>query len=206
MIEQNYRDTTPLIFDYLYLVRVPVIQFTTVDYMKKYGNYITGDAGIDNDAKRQPITTMLSIAKMVSLFQQGSQISVVNYNDTKEIYSHISEHLAAWKQQLTYGVNIGSAPIDDLIAMDEFANSIYEFAKYQFTRDTVSSILASHMHDMAGISPQNFFKPGTQPTQEGQVVSGINRVNEIKEGPSYDERDQMGDFFKDRLTGLRTWR
>jgi hypothetical protein len=42
-------------------------------------------------------------------------------------------------------LNIGNAPLEDLKLMDRFANAVYEHAKYQFTDDTISSIIARRM-------------------------------------------------------------
>lgn len=197
-------DTTKLIWDYLYLARVPYLQSTSIEYLKRYGSYTTGDREIDRELSNQWITTMININQMVEYFREGVQIKIVNYNDTKEIYAHISEHLAAWNERLLKGINIGNAPIEDLILMDEFANAVYAHAKYQFTRETVNSIVARRLSEVGRFNGSNFFKTPLPTKKDNQQIDpdGTIRIN-ADDPNAPPERESLSDFLKDRLVGFK---
>lgn len=191
------------IFEYLYKVRIPNLQSMSPDYIKHFGMPTSGDAGIDAALANQLITTMLPISKMVDYHREGVAVYVVRQVDVKEIYDHISRHLHAWREQLEHGLNIGSAPIDDLIAMDEFANSVYDHAKYQFTRDTVDSLLLRQMSSTVRLNRDNFFK--TKPPTETNVDGrGISRIHAAED--DLPARESLTDIFRDRKIGRKLWK
>ena len=139
MLNQR-KDTAAPLWDELFTVRIPQLQMTTTHDIEKFGTYTTGDRGIDKAMSNQWRTTMLPISKMVEFYQEGCQIKIVYEADVKKIYEFISDHLNAWKDMLTNGINVGNAPVEDLIAMDAFANAVYEHAKYQFTQEVKISL------------------------------------------------------------------
>lgn len=197
-------DTTDKIWTFYYLVRVPEMGATSVDYLRTYGTYITGDRGVDKALSQQWMTRQMTISQMIELYADGVQIKIVNEADIKDIYEAIAQHLEGWRYQLAHGINIGDAPIDDLIAMDEFANGVYEFARHHLTRDTVNSIIAQRMANITKVNPGNFFnKPKTQSAETSE--NGASIVNAIDEGDRTPERDSMGSFLKDRMMSLKKW-
>lgn len=197
------RDTTTLIWDHLYRCRIPQLDSTSIDYMRAMGSYITGDPGIDREMSNQWITTMINIDTMVEYYRQGVAIKVCNYSDTKHIYEAISEHLLAWRTRLTHGINIGDAPIEDLILMDEFANVVYDHAKYQFTRDMVDSMFAKELEGITKYNALNFFASKPTPQHATDEQGGV-RINSLV--PDVPDRDSHSEFLKQRVLGLSTWR
>lgn len=200
-------DTTVFIWDYLFKVRVPYLQSRSIDDIRKHGVALSGVAEIDNDIHNQWQTTMISIAKMVTFYREGVPIRVSAESDVKLIYEHISNHIHAWKTRLENGINIGDAPIDDLIMMDQFASTIYEHAKYQFTPEIVNSLLAQHMTSVQRVNAHNFFSSSVMsklnnPDHDGQ--EGITMINGEGED-AYPERDTLSEFFKNRLVNLRRY-
>ena len=197
-------DTTVKLWDYLYKVRLPYLQSRSINDLQKFGTTVTGVSALDDDIQNQWITTMLSVAQMVELFKEGIPIKVVSTKDVKEIYDSISHHIHAWTNMLTHGINIGNAPIDDLITLDEFANTIYEHAKYQFTAETVNSLMAQQMNTIQRVNAHNFFSSNimrnlNNPDRE----EGITRINAPIDKEQIPDRESMADFFKDRLITLR---
>jgi hypothetical protein len=192
-------DTTKLLWDDYFLIRVPLLQATSMDHIRMYGNYTTLDRDIDKTLASQWLTTMQPIHYMVDHYKEGLQVKIVHYKDVKTIYEHISKHLAAWKNMLEYGINVGDAPLDDLIAMDQFANAVYEHAKFQFTPDTVSSALAAALSKTAQFNKFNFF---TKPVQTSKdEVTDVMRFNRLTD-PDYTDRESLGEFLKSRIVGL----
>ncbi len=201
MIEEP-KDTTIMLWEWYFKVRVPWLQSRPIEELKLLGTPISGNKDVDADIKNQWLTTMMPIAYMVELYQKNIPVKVIDVKDTKLIYDYISEHLHAWKQQLYQGVNVGAAPINDLIAMDEFANLVYEHAKFQFTRDMADSLLGKHLQSIHRFNIHSFFNPNTvdklenkvTETREGVLISG--QVEEIA------DRESLSDFFKDRIINL----
>lgn len=150
-------ETTKLVFDQYFLVRVQSIQSTSVEYMQRYGNYTTMDRDIDKELSKQWTTTMMPIHLMVDHYRNGGQIKVVKSEDTKVIYESISRHLEAWRRRLEFALFSGDAPVEDLLAMDVFANDVYEHAKFHFTQDTVDSYLAGQLRKVSRFNATNFF-------------------------------------------------
>ena len=178
------KPTSWYIWELYYLVRIPKIDTISTFELKTYGMYTTGNKELDKSIANEWITTYFTIAKMVEHYKEGTGLAIVKYSDIKEIYEHIENHLNAWKKQLSSGLNIGNAPIDDLVAMDEFANSVYEHAKYNFRREEVNDIMKRTMAGILDINSFNFFnKPKVKET-----------VEEEKE-ELYPERES----FKDRI-------
>lgn len=179
-------DTTKHIWENLYMVRVPTLDATSVQFLKAHGTYITGDKRIDRANANSWLTTYLSIAKMVEMFKEGIAISVIYSADTKKIYDAIEAHLLAWKQQLEHGVNIGDAPLDDLIEMDKFAHTVYQYAKHHFTPELVNSLFARRLQDRFRAMPTNLLKP----------LEEAKPIEQVQDRSTY-----MSDFLKTRVFG-----
>lgn len=137
----EYKDTTKLIWEKLFLVSIPEIYATSETFVRMYGTPITLDRGIDAALSNQWFTRYMTIDNMVDLWKEGAHIKILSEDDIKEIYDLLSLHLEGWKSQLERGINIGAAPIQDLIAMDEFATATYKFARHHLTQEIVDSIL-----------------------------------------------------------------
>lgn len=195
-------DTSTYIFDYLFKCRIPNLQTMSEEYIRFFGMPTTGDPSIDKAMADQWITTMIPISKMVEYSKQGITIKVVKYEDVKTIYSYISLHLQAWKNQIGNGINIGNAPIDDLIDLDAFANIVYDHAKFQFTRDIADSILERQMSTITRFNKSNFFKPDIK--VKDSDGDGITRINS-EPVDNFPKRESLSDIFKDRKIGYRKW-
>lgn len=199
-------DTTIKIFDYLYRVRINYMLSRSVEDLKQNGTTISGIASYDADIGNQMINMQLSIAQMVDYFAQGVPIYVCDTKDTKEIYESISAHIYAWKARLERGINIGDAPIEDLINMDKFANTVYTHAKYIICNDTGNSVFAQYMAKVQRLNQSNFFTKRTlvnQPSTSSESIS--DRFSEPKKQEEDDSRDSLAEFFKSRTQHLRRY-
>lgn len=197
-------DTTVKIFEYMYLCSIPWLKSQPIEMLKRYGVTLSGNANYDSDIENQWFTIYLTIAQMTDLMKDGVSVKVINVKDTKEIYESISHHLYAWKQQLHHGINIGGAPIDDLIALDELANKVYAHAKHQFTRGMADSIMARYLNEVQHLNASNFFRPEALKRLAPNVTSedGITRINAETEDP---QRETLADFFKDKMINIKRY-
>lgn len=200
---KELKDTTVGIWDYLYYVRVPYLATMSVEYLREYGMPSSGDANIDKEQANQLLSTYLPIAKLVEYHKEGVPVRVINRDDVKKIYDAISDHLNAWKEQLTQGLNIGDAPIEDLLSMDRFANDIYGHVKYDLiNRETESNFVKA-------ISKFGFFGKKNSlvksPTNRSIPFSGnINDLRyPVSSEPVLPERDSMSDMLKKSLANSK---
>jgi len=195
------KDTAAAIFTHLFMCRIPNLQSMSVDYIKHMGMPTTGDPKIDAELANQLITTYLPISKMVEYFKDNVPVYITKKEDVKLMYRYISNHLTAWKQYLNVGLNLGNAPIDDLILLDQFANTVYDEAKYEFTRETANSLLLQHMTNTVRVNRTNFFKSSPQsPSMGADGVTTINADEDV-----YPKRESLSELFKDRRVGRKVW-
>lgn len=200
-------DTTSKIWEWYYKARLPYLASRTIDDIKKHGTRVSGNKEIDKEIGSQMIDTQLTIAQMVEYYKEDVPVMICRQSDIVEIYESISAHIHAWRERLDRGINIGDAPIDDLIMMDKFANSVYSHAKYQFTTQDVQSFFAKHMQGVQQVNAHNFFNNTTLNKLNGTHTNvntdkdGITRINGSDE--DIPERDSLTEFFKNRLITLR---
>lgn len=193
------KDTAKPLWEELFMVKVPQLSLLSAEDISRNGMYTTGDKGIDGALHNQWRTVMIPISRMVELYQEGSQIRVINEIDTKRIYELITDHLVAWENMLTNGINIGDAPVQDLIDMDNFASAVYVHARHHFTQEMVDSILGRQMAGVGFFNPQNLFT-GPVPTDKSKVPDMV-RIN--AHGDDLPQRESMSDFFKSRLVSIK---
>jgi len=200
MIKYTEIDTSVNIWDYYFKVRIPYLQSRTIEDIRKFGVTLSGVRAIDSSVDSEWITTMLPISDMIEHYREGVPIKIPSKSDIKLIYDFISEHIHAWKNKLEKGINIGDAPIDDLILMDKFANLIYDNAKYQFDTKAIDSILTQQMFNVQKINAANFFNVKAPSRSE---EDGITRINAGPEEPP--DRNSLADFFKNKMVTLRRY-
>lgn len=192
-------DTSKNLWDLKFFCRVPELQTRSVEHIKFFGTPTTGDSAIDKELANQWISTFMCIDDMIELYKKDIPIRIVNTADVKKIYDYISQHLHAWKSQVSVGLNLGDAPLEDLVYMDRFANTIYEHAKYHFSKDVADSILAKSFTSVIPINKTNFFKPDIKIKEDGST-----RIND-EDIDLYPKREELAGIFKDRKITTRRW-
>jgi len=182
-------DTTKEIWEKLYMVRLPSLDATSMSFLKHHGTYVTGIKEIDNANVNNWITTYITIDKMVEFYKQGVTVSVIRPSDTQLIYEAIEKHLVGWRTMLEKGINIGNAPIEDLIEMDKFANAVYEHARYHIPEELIESLFKLNIGKRIRAIPGQMFRP------EPSVIT------EEEKHPQ--QRNSMAEFLKSRVHGIK---
>ena len=199
-------DSAFYIFDYLFECRIPNLESTSVDYIRHFGTPTTGDQRIDNELANELITTFLPIATMVEHYKNGVRVYIPRYEDLTFMYDCVSNHLNAWKTRMEHAINIGEAPIEDLIDLDQFANALYDKAKYQLTPDIIDSLFMRHISSNTRLNKGGLFKDSPKPLDTTkQAPDGTVQLNSEKDS-RYPERTSLTDLFKDRIVGTKSWR
>jgi hypothetical protein len=181
-------ETSRLIFDDMYMIKVPVTSTRTELDIRLFGTVRTGYEEIDKSALDDLVVVMWSIARMAEHFKKGVPIRVIKYSDTKTIYESVTRHLDAWKYQIEDGINVNNAPFNDLIMLDEFANSVYEHAKFQFTAQYVNSAISRYMEESKMINKQNFLSIlGNRPNSTQTLNDYREKKEELPTREGYSE-------------------
>ncbi len=108
----------------MYLASVPESFVGTRRY--SYGDMRVDQLTMGNMARvRLPIVTLAEFA------QAGAKVSIVKRADVVKIYNATQKYLLHWLSYIrTAPLNRATMPTEDLLILDEFANSIYEPAAY----------------------------------------------------------------------------
>jgi hypothetical protein len=190
-------DTLAGIFDILYLCRIPVTATKTIEQIRQFGMYSTGDKFLDKAQSRALTTTYLSIEKMAEIHASGAEVRLVKYTDVKPIYEAVTKHLIVWKNQLDSGVNLGTAPIEDLISLDQFAVDLYEHVKYEQGQAGIDSLNIQYLNSIIPFNRNTFFSSTPSVTIDGKLTT--------PEEKQYPERDSFSNFFRSKLQKSNVW-
>jgi len=79
-------------------------------------------------AANEIIQTYITINRMVELWKKQRRFTIENSKDVKNIYDIINNYINLYISKVQDSVNAGSAPIDDLISLDELAHHLYPSA------------------------------------------------------------------------------
>ena len=201
-------DTTGPLWDILYKVRMPYLQTTSVEYIKMFGMPTSGDKGTDLEMANQWITTYQSIASLTEHYSNGVSIKIVDPSDPKRIYEAVAAHLEAWKSQITYGINIGGAPIEDLIKLDNFANAIYEHAKYHMVAKPGGGAFSDAINKLNPFAKTKMFRNNYSASERTKsTVGGMNKYsNNASDSSGIQDRESLGDFLKNSLNTTSRYR
>lgn len=184
--------TTRLIFDDLYMIRVPVFATRSELELQLFGVVRTGNPYVDQGHLDEIVTVMWSIERMVEAAKKGVPIRVLKFNDAKTMFENITRHLRAWKNYKEYGININKIPYDDLIALDEFAGRLYENVKYDYAEapkpETTLDRYLKELNFMNGLSLKNILEGPEKPK------GPKNWKDEDTE--KLPKRNEFGDYFK----------
>lgn len=204
------RDTTVGIWDHVYKCSIPMLASRHVEDIKDSGVHISGDADMDSDIKNRQFVCYINIDKMVEYYREGVPVRVLDRKDTRQIYDAISKHIYAWMEQVKHGVNVGGTPIDDLILMDRFASTVYEFARHLFEQDDYATLLSRHF-GIGGTLKAAFSDEATSSfakvedssqVDSSMASSGImvfkSKVPSAPTAETMGDRESLGNFFKER--------
>lgn len=190
------KDTAAPLFEKSFRCSVSRNLTTTDYYIETFGFVGTGIPQIDKTLKDEIIDTYITIDTMVEYHNQDIPFRMHNYDDTKIVYELIQEHLEAWKIRLTNAVNIADAPLEDLIALDKLASSVYDKARYNYTKEEGGSSFTRFLTRHTSLNLSKLKAPDA-PVGD-VVVGGIT--------DDFPQRQEMSETFKSIGIGMRRWK
>jgi hypothetical protein len=182
--EKEHLRILDIIFERKYEIRIKKIDNMSIEEIEFYGMYSTGDKEYDDALNNEIITRWLSINEMVEYFKRGKPFSIVDSKNTEEIYEIIHKYLLSWKNRLENSLNIGNAPVEDLIALDSMASAVHGYAcQYMKVQKTQSPLL--NFFDSVGL---------------GRAVETIN--NDTAQ-PDVKRHNSLAEIFSEAVMGYR---
>ena len=76
----------------------------------------------------------MTIDEMVEYYRKGVVVGVKLRDDVIKIYQHVTNYLVHWNRILTTQINILDAPFEDLELMNQFADAVYDHAKWDLPK------------------------------------------------------------------------
>jgi len=136
------------IFFHPYLCTVPKIHLMADIHFREIGVGSTGNKATDNEMLGEMITTYITIARMVELHHDGVNITIESPEQAVGIYRVLKQHLTDWDLELTHSINRRQPPTEALIAMDNFADSLWNVAKFYVKEEIHSVSLFKALSDL----------------------------------------------------------
>jgi hypothetical protein len=193
------KDTAAPLWDRVFRCSVSRNLTTSDYYIETFGFVGTGDKERDKELKDEIIDTYVNINKLVDYYQRDIPFRLYRYEDTKIIYELIQEHLEAWSDRLHRAVNIADAPIEDLIALDQLANAVYDKAKYYMNPSDAGGAFTRLLGKNVSFKRSSFKMPAKSGPIEDIVIGK-------EETDNFPVRDSMSEKFKSIGIGMRRWK
>lgn len=121
------------LFNDLWEVQLMQQDIYSNEEIKRHGMSTTGDDEIDRSMRGMRTYVMIKIDDMVRLLDKAAPFSLSRQEDTVHVFNKITRYLLLWKNYLEQGVNLGGAPIPDLILLDKLAERVFPFAAQYLT-------------------------------------------------------------------------
>lgn len=186
-------DTTKPIWENRYECMVSWLGTTSPEYLKYMGTPTTGDINVDRELMNQKIHTFKTINEMVDLHRTGVTVYIVNKETIKEIYDHVQNHLRAWIVHLDHGVNVHGAPIDDLLAMEAFADTVFGVIRYDITQTEANSPFMREL-SKRGFMSKSLFNNASKTIVDPDAI--------VDRGP---KRESLSSIFKKQKIPGKRW-
>lgn len=195
-VPKAQRTCTWRLFHQIYMCRHSVFHARTVEDVDFFGTPASGDAEFDKTMLNEKRLFYKTPVQMIELFRRDVPVGLFKIEDAKQIYQDISDHLRNCSDAFRLSPNIkpDNDMIDELMAMDRFANVIYPHAVPFFKEGFQESTLMRRMMETGSMS---------LPVTEAPAPKE-KKNDEPYEAP---QRESLADIFANRREiASKTWR
>lgn len=173
------------IFNGLYHVRCNAQAIRSIEHIRQYGTYSSGDPNIDRATNGVSTDFFMTIAEIATHFGNGVEMAILKHEDTKRIFEVIEEYLNFRKNQFSNRVRVNNQNlINDLILLDRLRMTLYPYAKPYFPAEASGSDLLDSAAKQSDFNPMDLFKP-TVDTNTGETVPEEGPAPMAEEFASY---------------------
>lgn len=126
----NKKNHTPAfkIFHYYIMAYIPAA-YANKGMEQLIGGAVYKSKQEETNALNEKVLKQLTTAQLVELHKEGCPIIFYNPEDTVRVYRYIKDHVAKLENDSSNLLHTNRIPIDDLVAMDDFAESLHGIAR-----------------------------------------------------------------------------
>lgn len=133
-VVKKQHENIEAIFFKSYRILIAARYVRSIEEQRMQGDLGTGDRRMDEVLGDTKMPVYVTINDMVEYFREGIDFVLTGENDSKSIYEAIVAHTGTWRKQLRHVMNVGNAPLEDLILMEQFAAKFYAYAKFEYEK------------------------------------------------------------------------
>ena len=119
------------LYSYLFYVTIPEQGSRNIQDIKLFGVHKSTVESYDEDVNSRWINVYIPPAKIADYMHNGVPIKIGPKSDAPKLYELLNEYCIHWADMLGHHLNIGDAPIDDLILYDKVAAAVFDLIKYE---------------------------------------------------------------------------
>lgn len=176
------------IFEKTYSVIIRTADTVSIEEQRAIGKLRTGDKRIDEALEKEMSTISMTINDMVEYYKEGISFYLANEEDAKAIYEAVQAHTSEWRSALRFAYNMGDAPIEDLIMMENFTSSIYQLAKFSYEKrpefNAATGTLAAFLYSRSALPGITYVNNAR--TEARDETAERRNVKELKYEPNID--------------------
>lgn len=183
------KDTSYYLWEILFQCRLPETATVTELEYRVRGMATTGNPEMDRDIGNQLKLMWLPIHQMVEYHRVGVPVRLVKIDDAQVIYGYVQNHLEAWLTRVQHSYNDREVPVDDLVALDNFANDVYSHVKFNTKTALLENSLSRAIMNLGAFS----LKPK-------EAISKTPTIEEVKAIEKQNRRSFVNAFTDSRST------
>lgn len=148
IIEKAEHSPAEKIFKYYVDCMIPQMYLVDHDFVERFGLSTSMNDAVDSGRMNAQVPARLTVAQMADKARQGAQIALMCPEDSKQIYGWIRDHVSDWHDALARDPNRRDAPLEDLAALEEFAELLFPMARLFMESQPTTSKLFNALENM----------------------------------------------------------
>lgn len=179
------------IFDVPYQCAVSNIAAREIEDLLEFGMPTSNNAFLDYESANQPIERRMTINQIYELFKKGVVVRFLDPQVIKTIYEHIVAHLTEWDNFLVHNIAPSNIPAEDLIGLDELADSLYGLAAAHINVRESNGDITDYFQSFSGID--------VRAIERRLAGLDLDKGKENKHKHDYPPRRSFAEVFKSYL-------
>lgn len=146
--------TAYMLEHYQFLYSIPTANFYDKEFHDKVGMILSGDKELDKTLATAPMHTGSNILVMAQRHYDDVPMRLQNPAHSLAIYTICKRALDEWLKAIRTDLNVVDAPTLELRILDEFADTMFDTAKYYQPKLEPTRSLADRLRSMRTSIPQ----------------------------------------------------
>lgn len=186
----------------IYQVTVAMRDTVGLQTLRDRGMPTVGDPTMDQTLWNQPQHICITINDMVDYYNRGCNITFKVNQDASTVYGIVNRYLMAWEERLNGSIPEDNTPVNDLIALDQFAQTLYpQVLMFGEPPKRVSSLFIDRLTGGQGMNRMSMVN-----AIKAANSNEIRPTSDKKEEPTQGHRSLTGFFANSLANGRELWR